>query len=416
MNERSRVINNSGKGISTRFLLQGICGNIVEFESVGYLFATATPTKEGDFREQAEEVIHGLKDLAREAPSPFNVVRLTVFLKESANRVLCHEIVEEVFDEITPATVCITQPPCEGKELIVEAWGVEIKNSKVEIEQPRLNLVNVRHGDTKWIHCGEISSNGREGAVYEDAIKAFRKMKRALESADYRFDQVIRTWLYLGDIVAIDNGSLRYDELNRARSDVYAEIEFGNNLRSPTSFGQIYPSSTGVGTSERNLVISCIALQADREDVLVVPLENPMQTPAFRYDDRFRQGTPKFCRAVAIVTPNDVMTMVSGTASIVNSKTVHVGDVLAQTEQTIDNIEHLISSENFDRCGIPKVSMSLSDLSVARVYVKRPAEYDRIRDICESRFGDVPTIYAIADICRPELLVEIEGVAFSKRG
>ena len=30
------------------------------------------------------------------------------------------------------------------------------------------------------------------------------------------------------------------------------------------------------------------------------------------------------------------------------------------------------------------------------------------------RFGDVPTIYALADICRRELLVEIEGVAFSE--
>jgi enamine deaminase RidA (YjgF/YER057c/UK114 family) len=56
----------------------------------------------------------------------------------------------------------------------------------------------------------------------------------------------------------------------------------------------------------------------------------------------------------------------------------------------------------------------LHDLAKIRVYLKRPEDFSACKAICERRFGSVPAIYAVADVCRPELLVEIEGVAFSK--
>ena len=40
---------------------------------------------------------------------------------------------------------------------------------------------------------------------------------------------------------------------------------------------------------------------------------------------------------------------------------------------------------------------------------------EKTRAVCEERLGELPTIYAVADVCRPELLVEIEGIAFSTR-
>jgi hypothetical protein len=52
---------------------------------------------------------------------------------------------------------------------------------------------------------------------------------------------------------------------------------------------------------------------------------------------------------------------------------------------------------------------------VARVYVKRPEDYARVRAVCEQRLGTVPATYVVADVCRPDLLVEIEGIAFSRK-
>jgi enamine deaminase RidA (YjgF/YER057c/UK114 family) len=56
---------------------------------------------------------------------------------------------------------------------------------------------------------------------------------------------------------------------------------------------------------------------------------------------------------------------------------------------------------------------TLADLAKMRVYVKRPQDFERCRATCERRLGPVPVIYAHADVCRPDLLVEIEAVAFS---
>ena len=411
------------EGLRQRISDPGIRADIVPLESVGYVFAAAAPTRTGDFEAQATEVLSRVKALAGRTP-PFEVVRLTLFLKDCANRSRSHEIVETIFSEhsqdrsqgIVPATICITQPPCEGHEVVVEAWGVEKDAGPVEIEQHGSNVVVVRHGEARVLHFGEVGSNGRRGELYQESLQAFRSMGRDLESSGFRYDQVIRTWLYLGDIVGLEAGGLRYDALNRARSDFYRDIPFGKGLRLAGGEGPIFPGSTGIGTSERTIAMSCIALQAEQEEVLVVPLENPKQTPAFRYEDRTQKETPKFSRAVALATPNHVVTLVSGTASIVSSRSEHLDDAAAQTEQTLDNIEHLVSSENFDRYGIGPVSPSLADLSTARVYVKRPEDYEAIRRVCEDRLGEVPTLYAVADICRPELLVEIECVALSTRG
>ena len=39
----------------------------------------------------------------------------------------------------------------------------------------------------------------------------------------------------------------------------------------------------------------------------------------------------------------------------------------------------------------------------------------RAKGLDVADLGDLPTVYAVADVCRPELLVEIEGIAFSRR-
>ena len=57
-----------------------------------------------------------------------------------------------------------------------------------------------------------------------------------------------------------------------------------------------------------------------------------------------------------------------------------------------------------------------SDIAKIRVYVKHPEDYPACRAICERRLPGVPALYLHADVCRPDLLVEIEAVAFSASG
>ena len=106
---------------------------------------------------------------------------------------------------------------------------------------------------------------------------------------------------------------------------------------------------------------------------------------------------------------------ISGTASITGSETRHVGNAGLQTDETLNNIAALISEENLGRHGLPGLGTSLDSLGLVRVYIKRQEDYTQVRAVCEKRLGELPTIYAMADVCRPELLVEIEGIAFSHK-
>jgi enamine deaminase RidA (YjgF/YER057c/UK114 family) len=209
----------------------------------------------------------------------------------------------------------------------------------------------------------------------------------------------------------------RYRELNRGRSDFFADIDFSSNpLVQHTKGKDIYPASTGIGTREHGLVIASLAVQTDREDVKILSLENPQQKSAFDYPKEYSDKSPKFSRATAIRMGDYMTTWVSGTASIVDSETVFPGDIEKQTDQTLDNIEKLIAAENFKRLGWSDAGATLAELAKIRVYVKNPEDYEKCRETCERRLGKVPAIYAHADVCRPDLLVEIEGVAFSVLG
>ena len=160
--------------------------------------------------------------------------------------------------------------------------------------------------------------------------------------------------------------------------------------------------------------MSAIALVTDRSDIVAVPLENPRQVAAFDYSHHYGPQSPKFSRAMALSCGDYATIFISGTASITASETRHIGDAAKQTHETLDNIAALISEENLAAHGLPGLGTSLEGLGLVRVYIKRQEDYAKTRAVCEERFGDLPTIYAVADVCRPELLVEIEGIALSR--
>jgi enamine deaminase RidA (YjgF/YER057c/UK114 family) len=275
--------------------------------------------------------------------------------------------------------------------------------------------VRIEYGGTRWTYCAGIQSNPSTPGAYEQTIDVLSRMQAALQAAGSGFEQVVRTWFYLGEITRADVGSQRYKEFNRARSDFYKPIQFHCSPSQPSIPQGIYPASTGIGTNGSQLAAGCLALNTKSSEAFFVALENPQQTPAYAYHPRFSPQSPKFSRAVALVAGNHTTTWLSGTASVVHSLSRHPGDIHKQTEQTIENIEKLISAENFGFHGVKQAGAKLNDLAKIRVYLKRAENFAACKAICDRRFGSVPAIYAVADVCRPELLVEIEGVAFSRR-
>ncbi len=369
------------------------------------------PKGRGAFAEQVREALLTMSSLLNHQLAPMFVTIQTVFLAHEEDEEECRRLFEEHYRDHVPATNYVIQPPCCGAALAVEAWAV---GGTAKVEFHGEHLVTVSYDGLKWIHCAGIRPSGTAGSAFEQSAEVFDRMQERLLSVGSKFDEVARVWIYFGGITADEAGSERYRELNRARTEFFGKLSFGGRLALSGYEGDFYPASTGIGTLGRGLTTSCLALQTERDDVRLLPLENPLQTPSFCYGKEYSLKSPKFSRAMAVVLGNYVTTWISGTASIVDSETVHVGDVTKQTEQTIENIERLISAENFARQGLPGAGAGLRDLAKVRVYIKHAGDYDKVRAVCERRCAGLPTIYAVADVCRPDLLVEIEGVAFSR--
>jgi len=384
----------------------------VELGDLTRVALALTPAGRGTFGEQAREIITELKAILANQPGPMTVTVQTVFLRHAAEQAECEAVFRAHYGEQMPVTNYVIQPPCCGAALALEAWG--IAGDSVRIERFGPHALTVACEGVRWVYCGGIKPLAASEGAYAQTLDALARMNSALRLAGCSFDQTVRTWFYLEGITQPEAGAWRYQELNRARSDFYGDIAFHSprfHRQGPQGF---YPASTGIGMSAANLLVSCVAMETHREDVLLLSLENPQQTPAYAYHSKYSGQSPKFSRAMALLLGDYMTTWISGTASIVSSESRYLGDIEKQTEQTIDNIQRLISPENFAAHGVSGAGAGFEDLAKIRVYLKRPEDLAKCRAICAGRFGSIPAIYALADVCRPELLVEIEGVAFSR--
>jgi enamine deaminase RidA (YjgF/YER057c/UK114 family) len=370
------------------------------------------PRGRGAFEEQLAEVLQVQQQVLEVKNPQMRVISQTIFLRDAADWGECQRLLAEHYGTQSPATNAVLQAPCCGAALALEAWAIGGKGVRVQYGP---QTVRIDYGDTRWTYCAGIQSNHSKPGAYEQTIDVLTRMQAALQAAGSGFEQVVRTWFYLGEITRPDAGSQRYKEFNRARSDFYKPIQFHCSPSQPSIPQGIYPASTGIGTKGSQMTAGCLALNTTTPEAFFVALENPQQTPAYAYHPRYSPQSPKFSRAVALVGGEHTTTWLSGTASVVHSLSRHPGDIHKQTEQTIENMEKLISAENFGFHGVKRTGAELGDLAKIRVYLKRQEDFAACKAICDRRFGSVPAIYAVADVCRPELLVEIEGVAFSRR-
>lgn len=158
------------------------------------------------------------------------------------------------------------------------------------------------------------------------------------------------------------------------------------------------PAASAVGTPGEHLVIAAIAGSAKAS-----PVENPLQIPAYRYPERYGPRAPSFARATRI---HGSELYVSGTASIRQSESLHEGDVAAQFALALENVDLVIRA-----AGLPE-SDNLIEHSrhhARRIYLRQPQDWKLLRHHPGTDPGEEQTLNVIqAEICRPELLVEVE--------
>ena len=384
--------------------------SLIRQKNLQQLYLVAESSADGDLESQFAEIRDTLAEVLSQQQILYWPVAMSVFLSDIGQKQFVRQKFYEFFGKYLPATTYIPQTSCFGNSIIVELFAVGSDSANIEITRHNENSVQIDADGLSVLFCGDICSDDEPLFSYDRSLNAIHKMQSLLQQAGYDISDLYRTWLYQGHIVDAEGDTQRYKEINRARSDVFYGQKFITQFLPQDFRGIAFPSSTGIGADDYDLVISCQAIKSQRDDLIIVPLENPMQVSAFDYGEVYSPQSPKFSRAMAVVAGSDTKVYISGTASITDSESRFVGDPAGQTHQTLDNIAALVTPDNLARHGINGFGATLEHFAVARVYVKNRDDFPAIRQVCEQRMPETPIVYTFADVCRPELLVEIEGV------
>ncbi len=159
-----------------------------------------------------------------------------------------------------------------------------------------------------------------------------------------------------------------------------------------------------------------LTVQALARPAPATPLENPRQVPAWRYSERYGPTPPTFARAVRL--PDDAplhpgAMLLSGTAAVVGEDSVHSGDLAAQAAETCTNLAALLGAA----AGASRAEEDerLTGLRHLRVYVTREEDLAAVGELFRERCPGLGTLTLMhAPLCRPELLLEAEGVTVDR--
>jgi chorismate lyase / 3-hydroxybenzoate synthase len=218
--------------------------------------------------------------------------------------------------------------------------------------------------------------------LHEATSSAYRRIEADLRARGTIHP--VRLWNHIPGIhEPMGDGLDRYMVFNAGRYEALSEWFGGKE-----TFDTRVASASGVGHRGRDLVIHCLA--SDRPGRAV---DNPRQIAPYRYSRKYGPLPPCFARATVI----ESLVLVGGTASIVGEASVHLDDLARQTEETLVNLA---------------VFAALDRYRDVRVYYPDPARLDELQGLLADAFPGAGEIeWVRADLCRAELLVEIEGVA-----
>lgn len=116
-----------------------------------------------------------------------------------------------------------------------------------------------------------------------------------------------------------------------------------------------------------------------------------------------------FTRGMRVELPGYSLILISGTASVdEQGRSIHVGDIKAQSWRTFENIEALLASEGADWHDVVRTTCYLRDMS---------RDYEPFNEVRHAFYLDrdlepFPASTGIqVTLCREDLLVEIEAMA-----
>ena len=344
-------------------------------------------TVEGSIKEMLHSILH-------QADSTLPILKITLFHAPDSNEqytALYNEfkvIIGDYYSHSAPLLSYVAQKPCDAP---IVAEFTLLNDSGATIERHD-NYIVLKSQETKEIISAGLNSDITE-TTYEQACDIFESIEDILAKEGFTLSDIYRQWNYIEGIVSLNNGKQNYQEFNDARSLYYSNSDWTGG----------YPAATGIGQSYGGVIIEINAFKGCCHTNIAI--DNPLQISAHSYSKEVLAGnkkertTPKFERARML----GGTIYVSGTAAIKGESSIATDSAKEQTVATMEIMDFLTSPQNTN------ATESLYD--TLRVYIKREEDAPCIMEYMQQHYPAPQKTYLICDICRPELLVEIEGVA-----
>ena len=329
----------------------------------------------------------------RAAPSPLVRVhyvkteQLETWIRSSSMNIMA--VIH--YDQASPEFVPIHYPAFSiALPQLSEPTWAEVWTSASPVEYRRIQ--DMRIAATKQMIFGQLQIEESSDSLLSDvAYEAYCRVATQAQRVGY--PHLLRVWNYFPRMNAVTAGLERYQQFCVGRHQAMVEHVAG--------FPHALPAGTAVGTRSGPLQLYFLAAT-----VPGIPIENPRQMSAYHYPREYGPCSPSFARATLHQTEFGSQLFIAGTASVVGHATQHAGAPTEQAVETIKNIKALMEQvETKYGTGMGWGS------AVYKLYLRHAEHLHHVHEICRAQLsGDGPLLCVQGDLCRRDLLLEIEAV------
>jgi len=356
----------------------------IESTEAAEIFITATPQPDLPIQKQAEEIFTAINELLQKMGAW--ILEERVFATENAMGVITSirkNVYGDLDDGVGPTSLIVS----EG--MYGEIAGVQVhavrSRQKPEILHSEGTACGrvLRQDGKRYIVLSGISAS-EAGQAPEQVQAMLKKAESALRQGGGNMFSVVRTWIWLDDILSW------YKDFNSVRTQFFVEQGL---IKGNTKYH--LPASTGIGVAPKGGAKCALDLFAvvGAQDSIKFLIKGGEQGSAFEYGSAFS-------RASRAVTPGGETVFVSGTAAVSpEGATEHVGDIRAQIRSTISHV----------RAVLKDMDCKEQDVVQMVAYCKN----EEVEKVFGTMRGDLPLpgLTVIANICREDLLFEIDVTA-----
>lgn len=340
-----------------------------------------------------------IDQLLSKLPQQETILRLAFFGTPNSNQVYLQrrEIIRakiaEKYGAKEPAMSYVSQPPLDASLILEVHSFLPDPDDRITYHiYEETPYVMLESASGRFLFAGGFQGKVNEESIGEQSENVFAGIEMVLEIEKIPIHQIIRQWNYIEQITAFEGDDQHYQSFNNARSRFYGKTKWPHG----------YPAATGIGTNLGGILVELDAVVFKTPEVFATPIDNKLQVAAHAYSDQVLENaaclktTPKFERAKSITFGERRFVYISGTAAIRGENSLTGVGLEKQLKITMENIDELIGNAR---------------PVLLRVYLKYPEDYEEAVRLMESYELNIPISYMWADVCRDELLIEIEGIA-----